>query len=160
MRNNTSVILFILLIGSSIPTLAEVYTWRDENGVLQFSDRPPTVVADTPGPEVRTIEVPEIGTVSVRQLPESWTGVPSESSQAGGTNKVVMYSAEWCGVCKRAKRYFQKNKVRYTEKDIDRSKRARKEFEKLGGRGVPLILVGRKRLSGFSAASFEKIYRR
>jgi glutaredoxin len=128
--------------------------------VLQFSDRPPSVANDEPVPEVRTIEVPEIETVSVRRLPESWTGVSEEAPAPGGSSRVVMYSAQWCGVCKTARRYFQEHKIRYTEKDIERSKRARQEFERLGGRGVPLILVGRKRLSGFSAASFEKVYRR
>jgi glutaredoxin len=70
-----------------------------------------------------------------------------------------MYSAEWCGVCKRAKSYFQENAIAFNEKDIDKSGAARREFAELGGRGVPLILVGKRKLSGFSAASFEKIYR-
>ena len=143
--------------------VAGVYTWRDANGVLQFSDRPPEPKAGVAAPKVKTIEVPEISTVQVRQLPPFvGTGQEATSKTAGKskgkTPKVTMYSAEWCGVCKRAKRYFEEHKVRYTEKDIDKSKSANAEFRKLGGRGVPLILVGRKRLSGFSVASFEKIY--
>lgn len=160
MRPAVRATALLLLIALGAPGAAEVYTWRDEHGVLQFSDLPPAVGNDETRPRVRTIEVPEIDTVSVRQLPESWTGAPAQETASGNAGRVVMYSAEWCGVCKRAKRYFKQNKIRYTEKDIDKSKRARKEFERLGGRGVPLILVGKRRLSGFSAASFEQIYRR
>lgn len=50
--------------------------------------------------------------------------------------KVVIYTTSWCGYCKKAKM----------------------EFDKLGGKGVPVILVGKKRMSGFSEAGFERIY--
>ena len=33
--------------------------------------------------------------------------------------KVVMYSTSWCGYCKKAKNYFEANKIAYIEKDIE-----------------------------------------
>ena len=71
-----------------------------------------------------------------------------------------MYGAEWCGVCKKAKRYFNANNIPFTEYDIDKSKKGRREYEKLGGGGVPLILVGTQRMSGFSASSFQRLYQK
>lgn len=143
---------------------AAVYTWRDGNGVPQFSDRPPTVQNEDRTPKVKTIEVPAISTVDTRQLPESLY-TPSEKARkeaarkrAQATKSVVMYSAAWCGVCRRAKRYFEAKGIDFAEKDIDQSEANMDEFHKLGGRGVPLIIVDRTKLSGFSPASFEQIY--
>jgi hypothetical protein len=42
--------------------------------------------------------------------------------------------------------------------DIEKNRMARKEFDRLSGRGVPLILVGGSRMSGFSADLFMKLY--
>ena len=152
-------ILLALLVCATSATAA-VYTWRDENGVLQFSDRPPLAADGKQAPQVETIEVPEISTVSVRRLPESLADPgATPGPDAGAAQRVVMYSAAWCGVCKRARAYFQRRQIRYTEKDIEQSPQARAEFRQLGGRGVPLILVGRQQLAGFSPASFERIYR-
>lgn len=46
-----------------------------------------------------------------------------------------------------------------TEYDIEKDAQARREYDALGARGVPVILVGKKRMNGFSAAGFEKLYR-
>ncbi|MFT4585197.1 MAG: glutaredoxin [Gammaproteobacteria bacterium] len=69
-----------------------------------------------------------------------------------------MYSTTWCKVCARAKQYFSDHKVRYKEYDVERSDKGKKDHARLGGSRVPVILVGDRRLNGFSAASFEKIY--
>ena len=72
--------------------------------------------------------------------------------------KVVMYSTEWCGVCKKAKAYFNANNVPFREYDIEKDEKRMREYRKLNGKGVPLILVGKQRMSGFSTSSFEKMY--
>ena len=145
-----------LLALLSTGSIAEIYTWIDDNGVKQFSDRPPEHNTAT---RVRTIEAPQISTVQTRVIPPD--ALPRKKKSSGketSRGRVLMYSAEWCGVCKRAASYFRKKGIPFREKDIDASKQARREFEKLGGSGVPLILVGKRKLSGFSAASFEQIY--
>lgn len=152
MRGFLSVLLFAFV--SSVH--AAVYTWIDEHGVKQFSDKPPQSLE-----QVRTIQVPLIETVRTRPVPHQAAANNSRKPASSHTSrKVVMYSAEWCGVCKRARKYFQENRIAFREKDIDKSTPARREFKELGGRGVPLILVGKRKLSGFSPDSFEKIYRR
>ena len=70
-----------------------------------------------------------------------------------------MYSTSWCGACKRAKQYFNENGINYVEYDVETNEKGKQDFRELGGRGVPIILVGNKRLNGFTASSFEKIYR-
>jgi glutaredoxin len=68
---------------------------------------------------------------------------------------VVMYATAWCPYCAQARAYFKSNGIPYTEFDVEKSPTARAEFKKLGGRAVPLILVGRERVDGFSELAFE-----
>lgn len=146
-------ILPLALVASN--ALAGAYTWVDENGVRHFSDRAPI----TSNQRVESIRVPEISTVTTRQIPpEALDFLDTTTRKPAKRKRVVMYSAEWCGVCKRAKGYFKQNNVRFTEKDIDKSPQAREEFKELGGRGVPLIVVGKQKMSGFSIGGFRKLY--
>lgn len=68
---------------------------------------------------------------------------------------VVMFATDWCGYCARARAYFAENGIAYAEHDIDRSPAAQAQFKRLGGRGVPLILVGGERVDGFNELAFE-----
>lgn len=68
---------------------------------------------------------------------------------------VVMYATSWCPYCAKARAYFTRNRIAYVEHDVEKSAAARAEFRRLGGRGVPLILVGRERLDGFDELAFE-----
>lgn len=129
---------------------AEIYRWIDDQGNLQFGDRPPDArsadrVKLEPANRYRHREI---------ELPEP------EPSPAASGRRVVMYSARWCGVCKQARRYFREHRVPFQELDVETSDKGRREFNRLGGRGVPLILVGDQRLSGFSASRFEQLYRK
>ena len=69
-----------------------------------------------------------------------------------------MYSAQWCGVCEQARSYFKKNKIRYKEYDVDKSVEGRTRYRELKGRGVPIIIVGKSLMSGFSPEYFEQLY--
>lgn len=75
-----------------------------------------------------------------------------------GNESVVLYSAAWCVVCKRAKQYFDHNEVRYLELDIEQDEQGIADFKRMNGRSVPIILVGNKRMNGFDETRFEKLY--
>jgi len=72
------------------------------------------------------------------------------ASTANGSGKVVMFSTQSCGACKMAKNWFQSNGVSFVERDVNADPAARAEFDRLGGRGVPLIVINGKTSSGFS----------
>ena len=74
-------------------------------------------------------------------------------------NDVVMYSTSWCGYCKKARRYFKSKGIKYVEHDIERSRLAKRAYNRLGGNGVPLIVVGENKMSGFSVRRFDRLYR-
>ena len=73
--------------------------------------------------------------------------------------RVIMYGTRWCGYCAQARQYFRANHIPFVEYDIERSKAAERAFERIRGFGTPTILVGNKRLNGFTIAGFRKIYR-
>ena len=69
-----------------------------------------------------------------------------------------MYSTSWYGYCKKARKQFKQNNIPYREQDIEKSKKATLDYQRLNGRGVPVILIGKRRMNGFSATTFDKIY--
>lgn len=130
---------------------AEVYRWTDEHGRIHFGDKPPrSAGAEQVEIRINTYESPQI----VYQPDEP------EKPKAAGRKRVVMYSATWCGVCKRAAAYFRNKGIPFTEYDVENSAKGRADFKRLGGRAVPVILVGKARMNGFSAANFEQLYAR
>lgn len=70
-----------------------------------------------------------------------------------------MYSTSWCGYCKKARAYFDDHNIDYTDYNIEKNATAKQEYQAMGATGVPVIIVGNKRMNGFSASAFEKLYR-
>lgn len=64
--------------------------------------------------------------------------------------EVVLYATEWCGYCKATREFFAANGIRYVEQDIEKSSEALARHRKLGGKGVPLILVGDEVINGYN----------
>jgi len=73
---------------------------------------------------------------------------------------VVMYATSWCPYCAKARAYFARNGIAYVEHDIEKSAAVNAEFRRLGGRGVPLILVGTEKMSGFSEQRLDALLAR
>jgi len=69
-----------------------------------------------------------------------------------------MYSATWCRMCKKAKNYFRKNNIPYVSYDVEKSRIGKMDFKLLRGKSIPIIIVGSKRMNGFTAAKFERLY--
>ncbi|MCZ6783839.1 MAG: glutaredoxin family protein [Proteobacteria bacterium] len=72
--------------------------------------------------------------------------------------EVVLFSATWCGACKRAKRHLDRQGVRYEERDIDDDASAKQEVRDiLGGRiAVPLLSVDGRYISGFRPDVYDQ----
>ena len=138
-----TLLLIMLFTMISLTQAKEIYKWVDESGKVHFGDRKPETL------KVEKIDINIINSV---------TRVTYKNSTINIGKKVIIYTTNWCGYCKKAKKYFKEKGISYTEMDIERSKKAKIQFEKLGGKGVPVILVGNKSMSGFSEAGFERLY--
>ncbi len=138
-------IFTLLLLLCSYSVHAEIYKWVDEHGKAHFTDKPPT------GKKTEEIEL-KINTysaVKIKPLLE----------RLGRTDKIVIYTTAWCGICKKAKKYFRKNNIAYIAYDIEKSRIGKRDYKALRGRAVPIIIVGNKRMNGFTASRFNKLYK-
>jgi glutaredoxin len=72
------------------------------------------------------------------------------SAQVQSHANVVLYATDWCGYCKQTRRFLDSKGIPYTEYDIEKDAAARKAYEALGGRGIPLIDVNGTLIRGFS----------
>jgi glutaredoxin len=103
---------------------------------------------------------------SSAQLPAAAQSFPSAQAgtspqtQPAGAPPVVMYATAWCPYCAKARAYFKRTGTAYTEHDIEKSAAAHAQYKRLGGRGVPLILVGDEKMAGFSELAFESLLAR
>ncbi|HWB57917.1 MAG TPA: glutaredoxin domain-containing protein [Chthoniobacteraceae bacterium] len=64
--------------------------------------------------------------------------------------QVVVYTTSECPYCKLAKNYLAQRGVDYKEVNVEQSPEGQAEFQRLGGNGVPLILIGETRINGYN----------
>ena len=147
-RAKVWVVCFLLLLMAGT-VQSEIYKWVGADGRINFSNSPP------PEGNVEIVK-PKPNTYQSRKLQNSGKG-PS-SAKSGSHKRVIMYSAVWCGICKHARRYFKKNKIPFKEYDVETSSKGRSDYKLLRGRGVPIIMIGKKRMNGFDPKLFKKMY--
>lgn len=124
----------------ALPAHAGVYKWTDAQGRIHYSDAPP--------PAAKTTQI---------KL-QTYTGPAQVSRTATADSGVTIYTTEWCGVCKRAKVYFQQNGVPYREWDVEKTEYGAIKFQQLGGGGVPIITVGSQKMKGFEPTAFMRMW--
>lgn len=141
-----------LLIGlcllGCMSAYADIYRWTDAEGRVHYSDKPPRDArAKQVTAPVNTIPAP----AATRQAAQA--AKPAATARAS----VKIYTAEWCGYCRKAKAQLNARGVPLQEVDVEASESGRREFQQLGGRGVPVILVGERRMNGFDAEALDAL---
>ncbi|MEA1888443.1 MAG: glutaredoxin family protein [Pseudomonadota bacterium] len=141
MPHRFCVLILVLAAIVSSAASAQVYRYVDDNGrVVYASVKPPGIEkADKVNIRHNSVSSPAINDEVVAK-------------------DVVIYSATWCGICKRAKAYFEEQGVAYDEFDIEKDAKGKRDYARMRGRGVPIILVGDQRMDGFDQARFQRLY--
>ena len=142
-------LLFMLVLASPMGS-AQLYKWVDDQGNIHYGDSPP----QNANLKKITGEISSFSSVSV----EPFEFDPNLVTAPTAAKSVVMYSTSWCGYCKKAAKHFRKKGIRFKEYDIEKSERGARDYKRLNGRGVPIILIGKHRMNGFNARAFDKIY--
>ena len=75
----------------------------------------------------------------------------------GNPPRITLYSTSRCPNCRRLKQWLTQHRLRFQEFDIERNQRAFKEFQRLGCRGVPVLLVDRQQVNGFDPKRLQKV---
>lgn len=121
------------------PAQAEIYKVIGADGKVSYTDKNPQSAAA----KTEKLKV------------QAYAGAPSAASPNATARKVTLLSAQWCGACRQAKAYMNSRKIAFEEWDIDRSDYARSKMRELGANGVPVILVGKQAMVGFSAERLD-----
>ncbi len=116
---------------------AEISKWVDENGKTHYGAQPPSGMATTKIKKPRPVDPP-----------------PTQAEP-----QVVLYSTSWCGYCKKARAYLDRNNIAYIEKDIEKDRAAKRDYDAMGGRGIPFLVRGSKEIRrGFSVSSYDRFF--
>jgi glutaredoxin-like YruB-family protein len=157
MLKRTLLAVIILLLTFSFAG-AEMYKWVDEKGVVTFKDAPPP--ASKKSKKVKTYRDNDFDATPPYQAPATTnkvvssapvsTAQPAPPKNVRFTGTVELYVTSWCGYCKKAQKYLTERGVPFVAYDIEKDSAANLRHKQLGGNGVPLIIIGANKMSGFS----------
>ena len=139
-------LLLIAIMLFSHEARSEIYKWVDGKGNIHFTDSPPK---NSQAEEVK-LKINTYTAVEITPLVE----------RLGRKGKVVMYTTSRCGYCKKAKAHFVKNKIPHVTYDVEKSTIGKMDYKSLRGTSVPIIIVGKKRMNGFTVARFDSLYKK
>ncbi len=160
LRLLVTMVALVLLV--PFVTDAEMYKWVDDNGAVTFKDTPPPaskkkkkvkVYTDAdfdPAPPEQPVDTNPRPRKNTRAEPEKQVAPKQQQRET-----VELYVTAWCGYCKKARAYLDKKGVPYVAYDIEKDAAANQRHKELGGRGVPLIIIGSNKISGFSEESID-----
>lgn len=141
---------------------AEMYRWVDEQGAVTFKDTPPPASKKRSKVKVYSDSdfdpAPPAQALPATRGSKGPAGPPSQASSPGKerfSGTVEMYVTDWCGYCRKAENYMSSRGIPYVTYDIEKDGSAKQRHKQLGGRGVPLIIIGSNKMSGFSAETLE-----
>ncbi|RMG38974.1 MAG: glutaredoxin family protein [Gammaproteobacteria bacterium] len=71
--------------------------------------------------------------------------------------RITLYGARGCVHCQQVRDWLGRHGYRFQELDVERNPRARKTLQRLGARGVPVLLAGDQRIDGFDPKRLRKL---
>jgi glutaredoxin len=69
--------------------------------------------------------------------------------------KVVVYGTETCPYCARTRAYLKERNIAFSDFDVNKSEKGKHDFGELGGKAVPVILIGDRKLVGFDREAID-----
>jgi glutaredoxin len=111
--------------------------WRDQAGFVEMSSPPPLSPADA------------------RRARNDRYGGPAVA--IAGSPTVLLYSAEWCGYCTKARRHLEKRRIPYELRDVDVPAAAEELFAKTGRKGIPVMDIDGRIMRGYGADKYDEM---
>lgn len=69
--------------------------------------------------------------------------------------EILMYGTASCEYCAKTRAFFSTHHINYIELDIEKSPDAAMQHAQLQGSGVPLVIIGNRKISGFRPDVFK-----
>ena len=133
-------VLFAAFLCLPVSVGAELYKWIDADGKVHYSDS---------APKDRKSKRLDLKINSISGPPVVTTLRTAPSAGTAQTQRVRLLSTTWCGYCKKAAAYLRSRGTPFEELDVEKSSQGKREYDALGGRGVPIVLVGDRRMDGY-----------
>jgi glutaredoxin len=137
--------------GSREPSPSKFYQWVDERGSVHFAaslDEIPSEWRSRAG-QVELESAAFTRTASTAPKPERRRPVV-EVAAARRAHDVTVYTAPWCGWCRKTLAFLDERGVDYVNKDIESDPRHADELrEKTGGNAIPLVEIDGNPIRGF-----------
>ena len=119
--------------------------WRGRVGFVEMDTPPPLSPAMAESTRDRRYAA----------VADSYRRVASRAMPA----QIILYSADWCGWCKKAKLHLDRQGVNYQIRDIDQPQNLQELVSKTGQKGIPVLDVGGKVVTGFSPERYDQLIR-
>jgi glutaredoxin len=163
MKKITLFAAFALLLTLTITADATVYKTIGPDGKVIYTDQPPAdlkTAATLNIAEQPSSPLPASVLKYQEQLAKSADKRLRETApvRANLNATPTLFSAVWCGYCRKAKGYLASRKIAFQEIDIDTESGARAYFEAGGRSGVPMLIVNGRITRGFSESTYDQVF--
>jgi glutaredoxin len=156
--------LMIFLVAFFVEnSIADMYKWVDENGIVHFSDTPPDDADNSDIETLQTVTTQE-GDVYTQENNSTKHENSNNSSNLTDTvqkntwvkkPKVEVYITSWCPWCKKAKAFFRSRGIAFVEYDIEKDKEAARRKAQIDRQqGVPFAVINGIGINGYNETAY------
>jgi glutaredoxin len=138
-----------------------VYKSVGPDGRIVYSDQPPVDSKVEKTLDFANLPVSPLPPSVLRYREELQKSVQKRLADPGNkadSTQTVLFSAEWCGYCRKAKAYLAEKGIRYREYDVDTPEGSRALAELGEGKGIPVLVRNGRRTQGFSRAAYDAVF--
>ena len=159
MLNARSAVCVLSLMIVMTAAADTVYKVVGPDGEITYSDKPPPNNARTNTLEFRNLPSSPLPAHVLRFREQLEKSAASRITAARATrdSDAVLFTASWCGHCKRAKTHLAAAQISYVEYDIENVDGMRAFIAAGGSGGVPLLVAGERRIQGYSAPAYDRL---
>ena len=151
----------LMLVGTvragDAPTQTKLYKSVGPDGRIVYGDRPPADGRSAQTLKFDNLPSSPLSPATLAYLEQLKKARPAPPV-APPDGELVLFTASWCGYCKKAKAYLASKGTPYKEIDIESNAGAASFAQAGGQRGVPLLIKNGQRVVGFSAAAYDAVF--
>ena len=82
---------------------------------------------------------------------------PPPDYASAHNGQAILYATDWCGYCAKARKLMNDNNIDYFEYDIEKSQEGNSQYEALGGKGIPVLLINGEVVKGYNPDKILKL---
>ena len=146
--------LLISVLLGVLHAQAEVVKYIDENNRTHYVESLERVPEQFREQASHAPPLPKINKVPGSPL----VAGPIRSGSGAGKkrHKVEIFVADWCPHCRALEKHLKSQNISYTRYDVEHNSRGIKEYQALGGGGIPIIRIdGSNVLRGFDPSALS-----